>query len=269
MPTVELPHSVTYYEDSGAGLPIVMIHGMGGDLAVWDPQVEALRYRARLLRLDILGHGRSRASTPPVPWRFSQFAQQVAELLTYLAIDRAVVVGFSLGGMIAQTVAIEYPQRTAALIIVSSVCNRTPEEQATVERRVEQVAASGPAGVVDRALQRWFSPAFTARHPEIIADWRRKTLANDPTAYLGAYQLYADTDRQLLDLLSTIRAPTLILTGDSDLGQTPRMAREMARRIAGAEVQILPGVPHMLLVEAADALSAAIPAFLSRHGFGI
>ncbi len=266
MPAVQLPSSITYYEDNGRGPPMVMIHGMGGDRTVWDPLAAKLSDRFRLIRPDILGHGRSRQSAPPAPWQFSQFARQVAELLTHLDIDSAVIVGFSLGGMIAQAVAIEYPTRTKALVIVSSVCNRTAEEQESIERRVEQVSAGGPAAVVDGALQRWFSPEFAARHPDVIDDWRGRTLANDPRNYALVYRLYADTDRQLLDRLAGIAAPTLILTGDRDQGQTPRMAGEMARRIKGSEVAILPGVPHMLPIEAPDSLSASITGFLDRRG---
>jgi pimeloyl-ACP methyl ester carboxylesterase len=265
MPAVQLPSSITHYEDTGRGPPMVMIHGMGGDHTVWDPSVARLSARFRLIRPDILGHGRSRESPPPGPWQFSQFARQVEELLVHLDIDSAVIMGFSLGGMISQAVAIEHPARTKALVIVSSVCNRTVEEQAAIERRVKQVAAGGPAAVVEGALQRWFSPAFAERHPDVIDDWRRRTLANDPRNYALVYRLYADTDRQLLDRLGVIAAPTLILTGDRDQGQTPRMAQEMARRIKGSEVVILPGVPHMLPIEAADALSSSIIDFLDRR----
>jgi 3-oxoadipate enol-lactonase len=262
MPTVELPQGATHYEIAGSGPALVLIHGMGGDHTVWDGQVEGLRDHFLLIRPDILGHGRTHI--PPAPWRYAQFSRQIAELLDHLSIQGATICGFSLGGLIAQSFAIDYPQRAAALIVVSSACERTAAEQEAVDRRVEQVRAGGAPAVVDGALQRWFTPEFVRRHPEVIAYWRAKTLANDPAAYRAVYELYADSDRQLLNRLGAIRAPTLIVTGDRDPGQTPRMAAAMASRIRGAEMRVLPGVPHMLPIEAAEALNGAVRDFHDR-----
>lgn len=263
MPVAALPQGSTFYETAGSGPPVVLVHGMGGDATLWDRHAAALEDRFKVVRYDIFGHGRS--GPLPGPWRFTQFARQLGDLLDHLGIERAVVCGFSLGGNIAQCFAIEYPARTAALVIVSSACARTAEEQAAVDRRVEQVCAGGPPAVVEGALARWFGPDFAAAHPEVIGYWRAKTLANDPASYAEAYRLYADNDRRLLDRLPAIAAPTLILTGDQDAGQTPRMAEAMAARIAGSEVAILPGIRHMLPLEAARPLVSAISDFVARR----
>jgi pimeloyl-ACP methyl ester carboxylesterase len=239
---------------------------MGGDATLWNEHVAALEDRFTVVRYDIIGHGRS--ATAPGPWRYTQFARQLAELLDHLRIGRAIVCGFSLGGNIAQCFALEHPTRIVGLIVVSSACARTPEEQAAVDQRVDQVRAGGPPAVVEGAMSRWFGPEFAAANPGVIGYWRAKTLANDPTSYLEAYRLYVDNDRQLLSRLPQIRAPTLILTGDMDRGQTPRMAREMQRRIAGAELIVLPGIYHMLPVEAARPLASAIAEFAARRAGG-
>jgi len=263
MPLVRLPHSETYYVEEGSGTPLVLIHGMGGDHTVWDWQVPALRDRFRIIRPDNLGHGRS--EKPAGPWKFTQFSQQIVELLDHLSIPRAVVAGFSLGGSIGQAFAADYPDRIAALIIVSSACARTAEEQAAVDARVAQVAAGGPPAVVDGALKRWFTDGFASKHPALIEYWRQRLLGNDPVPYSAVYQLYSEVDRQLLHRLGDIRTPTLVITGDKDPGQTPRMAQEMNRRIAGSELQIFPGIPHMSTLEAADQLNAAIADFAQRR----
>jgi 3-oxoadipate enol-lactonase len=267
MPLVRLPHSETFYVEEGSGIPLVLIHGMGGDHTVWDWQVPALRDRFRIVRPDNLGHGRS--EKPPGPWTFAQFAQQTAELLDHLSIPCAVVAGFSLGGTIGQAFAADYPDRIAALIIVSSACARTAEEQTAVDARVAQVVAGGPPAVVDGALERWFTAGFASKHPALIEYWRQRLLANDPAPYSAVYQLYSEVDRQLLHRLGEIKAPTLVITGDNDPGQTPRMARELSRRIADSEIQIFPGVPHMLPLEAAGQLNAAIADFARRRAGGV
>ncbi|MGD9741109.1 MAG: alpha/beta fold hydrolase [Dongiaceae bacterium] len=262
MPVAALPQGPTYFESAGRGLALVLIHGMGGDATLWDRHAAALDDRFRVIRYDIWGHGRS--GRVPAPWRFTQFAAQLAGLLDHLGIERATVCGFSLGGNIAQCFALDYPARCAGLAIAASACARMPEEQARVDLRVEQVAAGGAPAVVDGALGRWFGPGYAAAHPEVVAYWRAKTLANDPQSYVDVYRLYADNDRQLLHRLSDIKAPTLILTGDEDAGQTPRMAEAMQSRIAGAERIILPGIRHMLPLEAADTLVATLRDFAGR-----
>ncbi len=263
MPLVRLPSSETFFVDEGSGTPLVLIHGMGGDHTVWDSQLAGFRDRFRIVRPDILGHGGS--EKPPGPWTFTQFSRQIAELLAHLEIPRAIVCGFSLGGSIGQAVAMDHPGRVAGLVIVSSGCARTPEEQAAIEKRVEQVRAGGPSAVVDGALQRWFSAKFAEANPDLIAYWRARLLGNDYEPYCAVYRLYADIDRQLLDRLGSIRAPTLIVTGDRDPGQTPRMAHEMARRIPDSEVLIFPGIPHMLPLEAAPELDRAVKDFAARR----
>lgn len=262
MTVATLPQGSTYFERAGSGPPLVFIHGMGGDATLWDRHAAALQDRFRVLRYDIWGHGRS--GRIPAPWRFTAFARQLADLLDHLGIERAAVCGFSLGGNIAQCFALDYAARSAALIVVSSACARTAEEQAKVDLRVEQVSAGGPPAVVEGALGRWFGPDYAAAHPEVIAYWRAKTLANDPQSYADVYRLYADNDRQLLDRLSGIKTPTLILTGDQDAGQTPRMAEAMQARIPGSQRLILPGIRHMLPLEAAEPLIAAVGDFVQR-----
>jgi (E)-2-((N-methylformamido)methylene)succinate hydrolase len=263
MPLIRLPHSETFYVEEGNGTPLVLIHGMGGDHTVWDWQVPVLRDRFRIIRPDNLGHGLS--EKPAGPWTFAQFSRQIAELLDHLSVPRAVVAGFSLGGSIGQAVALDYPDRVAALIVVSSACARTAGEQEAVERRVAQVAGGGPPAVVDGALKRWFTDKFASENPALIEHWRKMLLDNDPAPYLAVYRLYAEVDRQLLHRVGDIRAPTLVITGDKDPGQTTRMANELSRRIPGSELRIFPGIPHMLPFEAAAELNEAIADFAARR----
>ena len=263
MPLVRLPSSETFYVEEGSGMPLVLVHGMGGDHTVWDSQLPGFRDRFRIIRPDILGHGQS--EKPAGPWKFTQFSRQIAELLEHLRIPRAIVCGFSLGGSIGQAVAMDYPDRVAALVIVSSGCARTPEEQAAIEARVAQVREGGPPAVVNGAMKRWFSEKFSNENPALIEYWRLRLLGNAYEPYCAVYRLYADIDRQLLDRLGEIKAPTLIVTGDKDPGQTPRMANEMARRIPDSEVHIFPGVPHMLPLEAAPELDRLVKDFVARR----
>jgi pimeloyl-ACP methyl ester carboxylesterase len=189
----------------------------------------------------------------------------LADLLDHLGIQKAIVVGFSLGGLIGQNFAIHNPERVLGLVVVASVCCRLPAEQNAVEVRCETVRNAGPPAVVDETIQRWFTKEFQSRHPDVVRNWREKILGNDPESYKRAYQLYRVADADFREDLHRINAPTLIVTGDRDAGQTPRMAQEMARRIPNSQVEITPGVAHMYPIEAADALIALIMRFAEMH----
>lgn len=259
---MRLSQGLTRYRDEGQGTPILLVHGMGLKLELWDDHAADLARDHRVIRLDMLGHGQSEA--PAGHWSFKEHARQIADLLDYLAIDRAFVVGFSLGGTVSQRFAIDYPNRISGLIVVASVCDRTETEQQAVLERLKQVRDGGPAAVAHAAIDRWFTVRFQAEHPDIVERWFNQILSNDHRAYANAYSVYASTDGELRHLLPGISAPTLVITGDRDAGQNPRMAAAMASRIPTCEVIILPGIAHMLPLEAPAELAETIRTFVQR-----
>lgn len=262
MPYLTRDRVSTHYEVEGDGPAIVFIHGMGLDLSLWDDCAADLAGSFRIIRLDMIGHGRS---TPlPETWGLDEHTKQVADLLDHLGVAKATIIGFSLGGTVAQRFALDYPQKTAGLIVVASVYGRTDEEQAAVEARLRVVEAEGPQGVVAGALSRWFTPDFQSRHPDVVENWRRRLSANDPRAYLNAYQIYTYGHRTFQHRLGDIHVPALVLTGDHDPGQNPRMARAMSAAIPGSEVKILSDVAHMLPLERPQALKEAIRGFMTQ-----
>jgi 3-oxoadipate enol-lactonase len=262
MPYLTRNQATTHYEVTGAGPAIVFIHGMGLDLTLWDDYAADLAESFRVVRLDMIGHGQS---TPlPEAWGLGEHTKQVADLLDHLGIAKATIVGFSLGGTVAQRFALDYPDKIAGLIVVASVYGRTDEEQSAVEARLRIVEAEGPQGVVAGALSRWFTPDFRARNPDVVENWRRRLSANEPRAYLNAYQIYTHGHQTFQHRLGEIRAPALVLTGDRDPGQNPRMARAMSAAIPGSDVTILPDVAHMLPLERPRLLKDAIRGFMTQ-----
>ena len=128
--------------------------------------------------------------------------------------------------------------------------------------RLETVAAGSPGDHFRKSLDRWFTPAFQAANPDLIAELEARNKANDPAAYAAAYRVLALTD--LADRLHGIEAPTLVVTGEDDVGSTPRMARLMAERIPHAQLRILDGLRHSILIEAPKTVAEILSAFFGR-----
>ena len=161
----------TVFETAGAGPAVVLLHGLGLNRHMWDPQWEALTGRFQVLRYDLMGHGDS--AKPQGPYRLEQFVAQLAALMDGLELERCALVGFSFGGMIIRAFALAHPARVSALAILNSAHNRTDAERAGVLERVEQATRCGPQATVDAALARWFTADFAARRPDVLDQVRR------------------------------------------------------------------------------------------------
>ena len=251
----------TAYEVAGAGPPVVLVHGLGMNRAMWDWQWPALAAGHRTVRYDLLGHGES--DKPRDGYSLRRYADQAAALMDALGIARAALVGFSLGGMIVRAFALAYPERVSALVVLNSAHDRTEAERDAIRLRVEQAAQGGPEATLDGALDRWFTPHFATEHPEVLDRVRRWVLANDPAVYPLMYRVLAESDVELAEAAAQIRCPTLVATGDDDRGNTPDMARRLAAIVPGARCEILPGLRHMGLAEEPETFNRLMLAFLA------
>ncbi len=252
----------TVYETAGEGAPVVLVHGLGMTRAMWDWQWPALVARFRAVRYDLLGHGES--LKPREGYSLGRFASQLADLMDGLGLERAALVGFSLGGMIVRAFALAHPDRAAALAILNSAHDRSEAERAAVLARVEQAAQEGPRATVEAALTRWFTDEYAVRRPEVLARVRGWILANDPAVYPLIYRVLAEGDAELAAPIAEIRCPVLVLTGGEDRGNSPDMARRMADLMPNARAEVLPGLKHMGLAEDPEAYNARLTAFLEE-----
>ncbi|MCR8669548.1 alpha/beta fold hydrolase [Agrococcus sp. HG114] len=235
--------------------PVVLLHGVGLDRTVWD----ALRalMPEQTDALDLPGHG----ARPPLraPASLAELADDVRARMPRGPVH---LVGFSLGALIAQHIAAFHPEVVASLTCVSSVCKRTPDEAAAVAGRLEAARADFPASVAT-SLERWF-PHDTEVPPATIVATERVLLANDRASYLHAYEVFATGDAVIAPELHRITAPTLAITGELDPGSTPEMTARLAAAVPGARALVVPGARHMLPVEDAPALAAALTAFIDE-----
>ena len=241
------------YRDEGTGVPLVLVHGVGGESGNWD-DVAARLARFRIIRLDLRGHGRSGPIRGPI--RIEDLARDVTDVMDALGVQRARLAGFSLGGMVVQAVALGSPQRVEKLAILGAVCGRTPEERTRAKERIEFLRRNGLAAIAESNRERWFTDGFRKAHADKVELRVQQLLACDAESYLQAFTVFCTTDHAAR--LGELRMPVLVATGEHDAAATTRMARLMHERIAGSRLEILPGLRHSILIEAPDPVAALL-----------
>lgn len=239
---------------------MVLIHGLGLDRFLWDPFVPALSERCRVIRYDLLGHGGATPLSTPVS--SADFNAQVISVLDSCGVDRAVLMGFSLGGIIARTVAASHSDRVAGIVLLNTISTRPPDIQHQVRERADRIDSGDTDGISQQAIERWFTPAFRKAHPEVIEAVLDRLGRNTASSYRHAYRYFADSDAEAAATHGSIHLPCLVITGEDDRNSTPAMTHEIADGIADATAHILPGLRHMGLVEDPNAVLDLVVPFL-------
>ncbi|MFF3441573.1 3-oxoadipate enol-lactonase [Streptosporangium sp. NPDC002721] len=241
-----------YHEIEGPadGPPLVLAGSLGTTLEMWDPQMEALTERFRVVRFDHRGHGRS-----PATGRCSiaDLAGDVLDLLDLLGLPRVSFAGLSLGGMTGMWLAAHAPGRIDRLaLLCTSAKLGTPESWA---ERADAVRGAGTASIAEAAMARWFTPAFTGREPyaTMLGGISAEGYAACCEA-VGAMDLRPD--------LPLISAPTLVLAGADDPATPPEHAERIVEGIAGSRLVVLDGAAHLANVERPEAVSEHLIAHL-------
>lgn len=248
-----------HYVLSGSGPVVMLAHSLGGDHSIWAAQKSALADRHTVLAYDLRGHGRTAAT--PGAYSFELLAADALALLDALGIDRVSFVGISLGGMIGQALALKAPKRLEKLVLADTAAAYPPEARAAWPERIRQIEAGGLEPLVQPTLERWFTPAFHAAHPERVAAIGELIRRTPPTGYLGCCHAIAGLDFSAR--LGAIRTPTLVLVGEQDAGTPPALARVLAAGIPGARLEILPDAAHLGNIEQAKHFNRQLTAFMN------
>jgi 3-oxoadipate enol-lactonase len=245
------------YEVAGPGDgPVVLLaHSIGTTRMLWDGQAAALADAWRVVRYDARGHGGS--SAPSGDYSIEQLGRDALAVLDAIGVERAHVVGLSLGGMTAMWLAVHAPERIGRVVLANTAA-RIGTSERWVER-IAQVRSGGMAAIVDQAISRWFSPAFHAQDPATIAAYRHLLLGCSAVGYAGCCAVLRDAD--LREAIANIAAQTLIVAGDHDLATTTADADVMRARIPNATLMTLPAA-HLSNVEQPAAFTQAVRQFL-------
>lgn len=263
-----MPHQLIngialYYEVHGSGQPLVLICGLGGDHTFWRASIPRLAAHYQVISYDPRGSGQTQA--PDSAYTIETMADDLAALLDALQVAQSHVVGFSMGGLVAQAFAIAYPQRVMKLILAASFAVMNVQARLFLDA-VLSVYESGATGqqMVALILPWLFSVRFMADPANaayLVYD------GDDPYPQpLSAWRAQYQAQRQhvIHPGLSTLRAPTLVLAGEQDRLAPLEDAHLLAAHIRYAQVQLLPGSGHLLNYEQPALFHASLLSFLAR-----
>lgn len=259
MATARLPDLDLYYETSGAGAPLVLLHGLGSSSADWALQMPAFAARYQVITVDLRGHGRSLDGA----WRYTinQMAEDVAALLAQLELPAAHVVGLSLGGCTAQPLAARHPGQVRSLVLCNTFARLRPDGLRGAGRLLRRMWLFGtaPMPVVARYVAVGLFPK-----PE-QADIRAEAVArlgrNRKRPYLAAMRAVAAFDSRAL--LGSIRCPTLVLAGDRDTTVPRAAVQALARGIPSARLTFIADSGHATPYDQPEEFNRRVLEFLA------
>jgi pimeloyl-ACP methyl ester carboxylesterase len=252
-----------HHEVQGDGPPIAFIHGLGATSSVWFAQQKALSKYFRVIVHDRSGSGLSGKRDQ---YSIDTWVDELAGLLEHLAAPSAVIVGHSLGTMVAQRFAAKYADRTKALVLAGGEAELTPGGRQILTERHQAIEARGLTAVVDLWLDGVLSAATREGNPSLAGLMRAMFLANDPRTYSQHSLVLRDSS--VRNDHTQIKCPTLLLVGDQD-GVTPLSWQiEIARAIPGSRVRTIPNTAHMTMLESPSVFNAALLDFLVQVELG-
>jgi 3-oxoadipate enol-lactonase len=251
-----LNHSASGPEDA----PVLLLgNSLGTNLSMWAPQVEVLSRSFRVVTFDQRGHGRS--PTPPAPYVMSELGEDVVALMDHLGTQRASYVGLSIGGMAGIWLGANAPDRLDRLVLMCTSAYAPPASR--WEERVAAVRAAGTTEVIaDAVVERWFTPRWSAAHPDAVAAHRAMIAATDPEGYCGCCEAIAAMD--LRGALPEIAVPTLVIGGVDDLALPPEHQRLIASAIPGARLELIADAAHIASAQQPETVNRLIEEHLTR-----
>lgn len=258
MPFAEVAELKTHYALAAGEAPVLMLsNSLGTDFSMWDPQIEELQRRFRILRYDTRGHGKS--SVTSGDYTIDQLGRDVLGLLDSLRLNRVHFCGLSMGGAIGIWLAIHAPNRLHRLVISNTAARiGTPEGW---NARIATVRKDGMKPVAAAVVERWFTPEFRASSGEQVARMQNMLENSPPQGYASCCAAIRDMDQR--EEIARIKIPTLVIYGGRDPVIPVPDAEFLAERITGAEKLNLPAA-HLSNIEQAGAFTEAVGNFLAR-----
>ena len=240
---------------------LTFVTGITNDHTLWDDQVGALAADYRLIRIDSRGHGCSQST--PAPYSLKTIIADVVGVWDAMRIERSVITGLGLGGVVAAETALLHPGRVSGVVPVSCRARMVPQYGAMWPPMIEKAKAQGVGAIADATLARWFSEEFRAANPAVIGRMRAAILRTTLDGYLGCIAALLELD--WADRLASFRMPVMYVSGELDrVGAPPGVMQEMCEATPGATHMILPGATHISVVSNPHAFNQAMLRFLSK-----
>lgn len=254
--------ALRYRTDGPLDAPVLLLGpALGTALELWDPCLDALTERWRVVRHDHRGQGGS--PVPPGPYTVDDLGRDVLALMDTLGLEHAAYAGISIGGMVGLWLAAHAPERITRLVACCTSAH--PSECADWAERAATVrSAGGTAPIADGVVARWLTPAFASAHPEVADGLRAMLLASPADGYAACCDALERLD--LRADLPRIMAPTLVIGADGDEAIPAEQGRPIAAAVPGARFELLAGAAHIPIAERPAELTALILDHLEAAG---
>lgn len=241
------------------GLPVVLLHPVGLDLTYWGAQIAALRQDYDVVACDLPGHGASPGT--PADWTLPRATDYIHQLVRTLGQSGVHLVGLSVGGMLAQALALAAPDLVRSLTLIDTAASFPAQARSGMQSRARAARAEGMKAVVPSTLQRWFTAQTIQRRPDLIDRVTKTLLSDDPVVHATIWDMISGLD--LVAELPRIDCPTLVLVGEHDPSSPIRAARELRDNIPGARLVVIANASHLSPLEQPEAVNVHIAGFLA------
>jgi 3-oxoadipate enol-lactonase len=260
MPPVFLPDLRLNADVTGpaTGAPLVLVHALGTSMAIWDDLIPLLPPTLRILRFDLRGHGQSDVPVPP--YSMGSLIRDTERLMDHFALKEAVILGLSIGGLVAQGLAIKRLDLIRAMVLSNTAAKiGRPEHW---QSRIDQVRTGGLDSIADATMERWLGRSWRS-HPA-LPSLRAQLTATKPDGWIGCAQAIAGTD--FYETTATLTLPTLAIAGANDNSTPPDLVRETADLVLGSRFALIRGTGHLPPVEKPAEYAALLTQFLTEIG---
>jgi pimeloyl-ACP methyl ester carboxylesterase len=248
----------TYYEQcyNINSIPTIFIHGVGLDNTMWYPQKKLFKNNS-VIFYDILNHGKSKKGYNILT--FNNFSDQLNNLLNHLKVNKINLVGFSIGALIAQHFSLKYTNKINKLVLIGSVYKRSKEQIKIVRNRYEETKEG--VSITEESINRWFSKSYLKENPNVYKFFFDLLENKRNKDFIPAYKVFVESDKNNLDF-SKFDIPTLIMTGENEIGSTPKMSEELNKDINNSILYIIKDAKHGATIEKDDDVNQQLVKFL-------
>lgn len=252
-----------HYEEFGRadGEPLLLVQGLGADKRGWLMQRRALGGRYRCIALDNRGVGRS--DRPPGPYELGVMAADAVAVLDHVGVDRAHVMGASMGGVIAQILGVLHAERVRSLVLACTACRQWPWRRELLESWAERAQEEGMRGFAQKGARWLVGPRSLRRLWPLIGPLGGLAVTGPPEPFVAQVQAILDADEDLRLELRSITVPTLVLVGSQDILTPQGDSEELASLIPGAVLAVVRGAAHGFMVEHATTFNRIVLDFLA------
>ncbi len=250
-----------HYSQEGrkGGPALVFIHSIGTDLRIWDEVLPHFSDDFNLIRYDLRGHGLSDA--PPAPYSMGDHADDLASLTRYLQVEAAIVIGISVGGLVAMAFAAAHPEHVKALILCDTAAKIGTASM--WNERIATLQHKGMDSAGEAILARWFAPTYISQHAAEYHGYYNMFTRNSLTGYTATCAAIRDAD--MTEIVRSITAKTLVLCGAEDKSTPPDQGRALAELLPSARFAVVENAGHLPCIEQSDGFVSLIKPFCQEQ----